>query len=229
MAISFGQLLTDCLVALGDINGSIWSREDVIFPWCLEALRSFPILRPMFYDYSDLAANVYEFTLPADFREVISVEYPIGQQPPAYCLRKRRTDPNFYDADNFYDVDHNYDKGEGWVMHISTLISAPAHVHVEYLANHDTESMADESDSFITVPDEYESLLVNQVICRAYRERLGNYMLDPTAHSSIIQQLTDMVMKMEQTYRQQVEDAQNRLVNSIVTSHKQVDKFDRVY
>jgi hypothetical protein len=228
MSISFQQLLTDCLVALGDPNANLWSRTDVMLPWCVEALRTFPILRPMEFDYMDLVNATYEITLPADFREVISVEYPTGQTPKHYGLRKHRLDPKFYDRDFFYDIDHDYTEGAGWILYMSTNIAAHAHVIVEYLANHDTE-MVDNANCFISVPDEYESILVNQVICRAYRERLSKYMQDPTAHTSIIQQLTDMVLKMEATWRLQVSEAQNRLTNSVVTSNRVVDKYDRVY
>jgi hypothetical protein len=228
MSVSFEDLITACLMALGDGDASTWSRTNIMLPWCIEAIRTFPILRPMQYDYSDLLITTYEIELPADFREVISVEYPTAQTPPQFCLRKNRLDPNFYDEKNYYDIDHDYSTGSGWILYMSTSIAAHSHVFVEYLANHDT-AMTDSSECLITIPDEYEGILIASVMCRAYRERLGVMMQDPTAHSSVIMQMTDMVNKAEENFRRMVSEAQNRLTNSVVTSNKRVDKYDRVY
>jgi hypothetical protein len=94
MATSFQTLLTDILLALGDNSGTTWSRTDRIFPWAIEAIKNFPILRPMLDDHGNGVSAVYTVDMPTDFRQVISVEYPISQQPPAYLVRKNRLDPN---------------------------------------------------------------------------------------------------------------------------------------
>lgn len=228
MTITFQQLLTDCLVALGDSAGTTWSRTTRMWPWCIEAMLSFPILRPKLHDLTNGLTDVYWFALPADFREVISVEYPISQTPPAYLIRKNRLDPAFYRKAGFYDIDHNYSAGAGWMMFISGGVRAATHVYTQYLANHDT-AMADDGLHFITIPDEYENILIQNVICRAYRERLSYIMQDPTAHSSVIQQMTEMVNKAEDQYRDMVQRAQEKLATSITSPKMSVDKFDRVY
>jgi hypothetical protein len=228
MSISFQDLLTDCLVALGDTNANIWSRTDVIWPWCIEALRTFPILRPMKDDHTNGLSTVYNYTLPSDFREVISVEYPVNQQPPSYLTRKSRLDPDFYEEAGYYDVDHDYTTGGGWVMYISGGVSGLAHIYTQYLANHDVD-MIDDPACYISVPDEYQNILIASVMCRAYRERLGKVMQDPTAHTNLVYQLTEMVRKLEEQYTRLVSEAQHQLTNSVVSAHKTVDKYDRVY
>ena len=96
MPITFSDLLTDCSVALGDVAGTTWDRTTIIWPWCIEAIRTFPILRPMFKDKTTGLGEEHGFELEADFREMISVEYPVNQHPTSYMVRKNRLDPAFY-------------------------------------------------------------------------------------------------------------------------------------
>jgi hypothetical protein len=227
MAITFSKLITDCLVALGDDSGTTWSRTDCIWPWCIQGILAFPILRPQLYDYHFLAA-AYSLQMPADFREVISVEYPIAEQPPSYLVRKNRLDPDFFNETGFYDVDHDYSAGIGWMMYFSQQIQIAEHVKVQYLGNHDTD-MDDDDTVEISIPDEYEDILVAYVVAKGYRERLGVFMQDPTAHSSIILQMTDMVVKSELNYQGLVLRAQVKLADSRITHRLASDKYDRVY
>jgi hypothetical protein len=216
------------MVTLGDSDGSTWSRVNVIWPWCIEAMKTFPILRPMREDHhSDLAALSF-YRLPVDFKYAISVEYPISQSPPKYLIRKNRLDPNFYKSAGFYDVDHDYTDGVDWTIHFSSPIPISAHVIVEYLASHDLD-MLDDPDCFITVPDEYYSILIAKVICRAYRERLGVAMQDPTIQTTIISQLADAVLKAEESYSKMLADAFTKMADSRLSTQMKVDKFDRVY
>jgi hypothetical protein len=228
MAIAIDDFLTACLLALGDSSGATWSRTDRILVWACEAVRFFPILRPMLDDHTAGVADEYYFDMPAGFREVISVEYPISQQPPVYLVHKNHLDPHFYDDTGYFDVDHDYTTGEGWTMYVSGGVTKLSHIKTQYLADHDA-ALEDASDHFLTVPDEYENLLILAVMTRAYRERLSFAMQDPTAHSSVIMQLTDMVSKMEQEYRDQVTAAQAKLAHSVITPRMQSDKYDRVY
>lgn len=228
MTTTFTQLLTDCLVALGDPSALTWSRTSVMWPWCIEAMKTFPILRPMRDEHTNGITLVYSFAAADDFREMISVEYPVGQQPPVYLVRKNRFDPDFYKMSGYYDNDHDYSAGTGWFIYISGGIAKLAHVCIQYLANHDV-AMADDDTVLITVPDEYENILIAQVICRAYRERLSYFMQNPTAQTNVIMQYTDMVQKAEESYYAMLASAQLKLADSKIIGDKEVDKYDRVY
>ena len=227
MSVKFTTLLSDCLVALGDDDASTWSRTDKIWPWCLEAMLSFPILRGMELEYTMLAAS-HKVTLPADFREIISVEYPIDQEPPDYLTRLNHLDPIFYSTETYYDIDRDYKTGKGWLLFVAKKLAIGEKVRISYLANQSTD-VADDNAKLISVPDEYEGILVAFVVAKAYRERLGSYMQDPTAHTSIILQMTDMVNKAEINYQQMVLRAQEKLAESRTSPHMASDKFDRVY
>ena len=226
MTLNAADLITDCLVALGDESAVTWART-VILPWCVEAVQSFPILRPKLFDYTAAGASlVYMFDLPADFRQIISVEYPINSVPPKYHARKNHLDPAFFNQVGFYDVDHNYADGIGWMCHVSEGVRLATHAYIQYMATHDT-SFTDSDEDELTIPDEYNSILITSVMCRAYRNRLSLYMQDPTAHMSVITQMTEMVQHIEELFRSLVADAQRELTNSIVSPRMVADKFDQ--
>jgi hypothetical protein len=226
MSVKFSKLMTDCLVSLGDEDASTWDRTDVIWPWCIEAMMAFPILRGMELEYTMLAAS-HKVTLPADFREIISIEYPINQEPPVYLTRLNHLDPAFYEALTFYDIDRDYKSGSGWFLFVSKLLAIGEKVRISYLANHSTD--VDDANKLITIPDEYENILIAYVVAKAYRERLGVYMQDPTAHTSVILQMTDTVRKSEDNYHQLVLRAQEKLALSRTSPNLTSDKYDRVY
>jgi hypothetical protein len=227
MAISFQKLLSDALIALGDNDASTWSRTGTIWPWCIEAMWAFPILRPM-QDAYTMIAESHQIALPDDFREIISVEYPIDQEPPTYLARMNRLDPSFFASEDHYDIDRDYATGSGWILWVSKLLAIDEQVNINYLATHDTD-LTDAPTSYITVPDEYENILIAYVVAKGYRERLGVYLQDPTAHTSLIMQMTDMTQKAEANYQQLVLRAQEKLAQSRSSPHMQADRFDRVY
>jgi hypothetical protein len=228
MTISFDKLLTHCLLALGDSTCATWSRTDAIWSWCIEAMLAFPILRPAQQVITVAGAASYQHDLASDFREIVSVEYPVSQDPPEFLSRLNRLDPNFYSSDDSYDMDRNYVDGTGWVLFTSKKLAVGQVIKINYLANHDTD-LEDDPASYITVPDEYESILVAYVVAKGYRERLGNYMQDPTAHMTIITQMTTMVLRAEENYNELVKQAVARYTESRILPHRQVDKFDRTY
>jgi hypothetical protein len=228
MTTEFTTLLDRILYALGDELGAVWSRTDGIWPWAVEAMTAFPILRPMLDDHTNGGAIVYSYALPADFREVISVEYPISQQPPVYLVRKNRLDPTFYDEAGYYDIDHDYSAGAGWFCYVSGGVAASAHIKTQYLANHDT-AMADDSSTLISVPDEYVHIIIAYVVAKAFRQQLSDMMVDPTAHAAVIMQMTEMVHHAEDAYDKLVLTAQQRLAQSKTTPAVKSDKYDRVY
>jgi hypothetical protein len=139
-----------------------------------------------------------------------------------------RLDPSFFASEDHYDIDRDYATGSGWILWVSKLLAIDEQVNINYLATHDTD-LTDAPTSYITVPDEYENILIAYVVAKGYRERLGVYLQDPTAHTSLIMQMTDMTQKAEANYQQLVLRAQEKLAQSRSSPHMQADRFDRVY
>src|SRR4030042_2618584 len=171
MPIACDDFRDHCLASLSDTGAAVWARTKVLV-WTNEAIQAFPILRPMYVDsVSALVARWY-FRLPTDFREVISVEHPVGNHPVDYLIRKNRLDPSFYADANHFDIDNDYTTGDLYQIYFSSQIPISSHVYVQYLASHDA-TMTDDAASIITIPDEYETILLTFVLAKAYRERLS--------------------------------------------------------
>jgi hypothetical protein len=117
---------------------------------------------------------------------------------------------------------------KGWTIYTSKLLPVGDKVTVQYLANHET-NLDDDSTDVITVPDEYAHIIIAYVLVKCYRERLSYAMQDPTAHTSVIQQMTEMVEHMEKYYNDEVAAAVAKLTDSRFSPQHKVDKYDRVY
>ncbi len=227
MPIACDDFIDHCLASLSDTGAAIWARTKMLM-WTNEAIQAFPILRPMYVDSVSALATRWYFRLPTDFREVISVEYPVGNHPVDYLIRKNRLDPSFYDDENHFDIDNDYTTGDLYQIYFSVAIPVNSHVYVQYLASHDA-TMADDGASIITIPDEYETILLTFVLAKAYRERLSYHLQNPTVQATIISQLTDMVNHLEEKYNALVAEALAGLSESKITPRWEVDKHDRVY
>ena len=224
--ITLGTLLTRIQHALGDPLGAIWDRTSTVWPFAVDAIRDFPILRPKTVVHH-LATAGHSFTLPSDFRKVIYVEYPPYGDPPTYLMRKPHLDVNFYGEDGFYDVDRDYDTGGDYMMWISNSLAVDSIIMVRYLATHTTE-FANEY-SYITIENQYVQVIINHVILMCFQERLSTQLQDPTAHTSTIQQMAEAVKSAEINYLQHLARAQEDVSNSQRIEGWKVDKHDRIY
>jgi hypothetical protein len=225
MAITFGSLLSKVMYALGDIGEAYWTKSTVFY-WLVEAIREFPIPRPQLENYT-VITDTHVLTLPADFRDLVWVEYPVGEEPPVHLTRRSHLESDFYDRAGYYDIDRDYSTGKGWTLWTSELIPAGAHViKVNYLADHDTD-MAE--GSALTVPERYHNILMQYTIWRAWNEKLSLEIANPTAHTSTILQITETVAKAREKYDELIVDAVKSLSQSRVTHNRKMDKYDRIY
>ena len=236
MTITFTKLLDDVEYQLGyagpggGLPEMYWERSLHFEPWAKQAMLEFPLLRPKVYGFT-IISSTHNVELPADFRSMMSVEYPANQEPPEFIPRRNHLEVNFYNSDQVsYDVDRNYTIGTGYVMIISKLLVAGDHIHINYLTPHETD-LEDNNTDEITVPDEYENILITYCVAKAYRHLLTLYAVDPTSHENIIQEMTEMLKATEDKYNYLI----NQLISqvstgeSVITPNRIVDKFDRVY
>jgi hypothetical protein len=236
MAITFTKLLDDILYMLGyegpgeGIPENTWSRELQLDPWAKQAILAFPLLRPKVYGFI-LIGSTHNIELPLDYKEMKSVEYPAGQEPPVFLARLNHLEKGFYSSrQTYYDIDRNYSTGEGWILIISKLLVEGDHIHINYLTPHETDLNDDATDE-ITVPDEYEEILIMYVISKCYRELLTTYAIDPSMHENVITELTEMINQAEVRYMGMIKNLLNSTTagNSAITPNRIVDMYDRVY
>ena len=218
--IVLGRIAT----ALGDPTQLVWSNTTLL-TWLNEAVAEFPILRPL-EKAQAIATATYTFALPADFREVIWVEYPISQTPPALLKYKSHLDPNFYTSEEHYDVDRNYNASAGYMLWTSAELPAGSTVKVSYLGLHNYSMIYGDQ---VSVPDQYHNILILYVVWKAYIERLSLQLQLPTAHTSLIQQYTIAVQTAQQAYQDAVKVAVDEVTDSRQTPPMAIDGYDRIY
>lgn len=223
---TFGNLLTRIMYSLGDPSGTMWSRTNEVWYWLIEAIREFPILRPMQDTLSEIGVgDIHEFTLPEDFKYIISVEWPVDEDPPRYHMRRSRLEEDFYLGD-YYDIDRDYETGSGWILWMGQAVTSGDDVRVNYLGLHDTEAT---EIMVLTVPDEYLNILSEYVIMRAWIEQLSTIIQDPTAHTSTIEQINATIRDHRNNYERLVSQAVAELGTSRLTVNRAIDKYDRIY
>jgi len=220
----FGTFVDQCMEAIGDPLGSHWART-LVSELVKDAIRAFPIPRPI-QTTLDAAAGVHLYDLPSAFREVVSVQYPTGQDPPAYLSRLSQQNPAFWQSDGYYDVDRNYEDTAGHQLCLSASPAAGKKILVCYLGDHDA---AMTEYSTLSVPDRYLHLLTLYVVWRAWLERLGAEQKDPTAHTALLSELTGAARQAEAAYRAAVELALADLAESRRTPALHMDGYDRIY
>jgi hypothetical protein len=218
---TFGSHLTRIMYALGDPTEAVWSRTNEVWYWLIEAIREFPILRPMTDDLT-FTEDHYN-ALPSDFVKIVSVEYPIGDDPPTYLTRRSHQSPEFQ-AGEFYDVVADHDTGSGSLLWIGPVVTSD--VRVNYLALHDyaaSESMV------LTIPDQYLNILTEYCAVRAWEERLSSEIANPTAHASTISQIQVALTQHRALYDRLVKEAVQELGTSRLVPDRAMDKYDRIY
>lgn len=221
---TFGSHLTRIMYSLGDPGETTWSRTMEVWYWLIEAIREFPILRPMQSDLTSVTAT-HTLALPSDFKEIIAVEYPTAESPPRYHVRRSRLEVDFYDGE-YYDIDRDYDSGAGWNLWMGQTVAAAAAVRVDYLAMHDTNAG---ENMVLTIPDQYLNILSEYCIIRAWTERLSSEIQNPTAHAATIAQINATLEAHRQTYTRLVAQALSELTTSRVTLNHPSDSHDRIY
>jgi hypothetical protein len=236
MPITFTKLLEDIEYQLGFQGPSgglpevYWQRSIHLEPWAKQAMLEFPLLRPKFMGFL-LIGPSHNIELPSDFRSIKSVEFPANQEPPVFISRLNHLEKNFYTNKLvFYDIDLNYTAGTGHVLIFSHLLGPGDEININYLTPHETD-LTDNSTDEITVPDEYENVLITYVVAKAYRHLLTLFAVDPTVHENVITEMTEMIKLAEDKYFM----LYNKLIEqigsgeSVITPDFTVDKFDRVY
>ena len=209
------------MYVIGDPLEGTWSRTNEVWYWLIEAIREFPILRPMTADLTFVADHYHD--LPADFIEIITVEYPIGEDPPRFNIRRDHTDEDF-ESDYYYDIDKDYADGTGHLLWMGQVVASD--VRINYLAPHDTAAA---EGMVLTIPDQYINILEEYCVIRAWTERLSTEIANPTAHASTISQINQAVEYHRKRYQEIIQKAITEMVTSKIVPNRRLDKFDRIY
>ena len=165
------------------------------------------------------------YDLPANFIDVISVEYPTGEDPPEYLVQKNYQAWMSDDISGFYDIVRRQDASDVSELWISEKPATGESIAVYYLGEHD--SLDDDSDT-CTVLDRHLELIVLFVRYASFQELASTESADPDPTSLGMGTLELNAFRARREYRTMRDQfllAESESKSAIWT----MDKFDRVY
>jgi hypothetical protein len=213
-------------VQLSDSGAGSWAQATVE-GFALDAIReytkSFHRVREQTID---CVADTHEYSLAADFVAVLSVEYPVGEDPPEYLTRRDHLFDDFYDSDSYFDVQRTRDTNQATLIISDTPADATDDIKVTYEAYHDH---ALTSTDAITVPDDHIDILIKGVVWRALSERLAAEVQNPDTSLYLVKQYRLSVLDAERTFQSAIRDAQSAQIEGGYTRSWKMDDYDRIY
>ena len=224
---TLAQLADRAQTILDDSAEAIWSQATVE-ALALDAIREYSTHFPRRRSTTISAvADQHEYTLPADFQSVISVEYPTGEDPPDYLTRLDYQDPNFWNAGDHYDIVDLADASDTAELWLSDDPDGTESIEIHYLADHDAGIG---SGGTITVPERHETILILYVIWQAQLILQHNEEQNPTSNSSLLMsQLATNADRARRSYVQALSRALYAHEGRSARATWRMDKYDRIY
>lgn len=195
---TLAALADECQNLLSDSGASTWAQATVE-QWVNAAIRDYSQHFPREVTATiATTANTRKYDLPANFLEMLSVEYPTGQDPPEYLSRLPFNHRDFWEGDYWYDVVYHEDAADPPELWMSKKPAAAETITYIYQASHDHALAA---GGTITVPSHHHNLLILFVYWKAAQELLSAEQQSPTSNSSLLMgQLASNMDRAKRTY-----------------------------
>ena len=223
---TLAELTTRVQTALADASAETWAAA-TIQSWIEEAIREYSIHFPRQRETTIACSDdVRQYDLPADFQDVVSAEYPDGEDPPEYLRRLSHHHPSYWQSSGYYDVFEPADPTDLAQIWISEKPSAGQDIALIYLADHDYD--LDPADS-LTVPDTHHHLLIQYVVWSAMRERMAAETANPQADTLILSQLASDANRAFRTYIEALNKARNAQAPGSYSTTWRMDVHDPIY
>lgn len=225
-----GTLISKCRNLIGDTNEADYVfSADQVKEWINFAIRDiskhFP--RTIQYDIST-TADVREYDLETNIISVISVEYPQGEDPPQFLLRRSRTHPSFWIEDGFYDVFIRHDQDSTYPpqLIISTKPADSETIRLEYKGEHNQLSASGDETTLL---DRFTPLIPLFVRWKAWQELASSEGMDPDPIKLLSATQEVNAYRAERAYYEALRQALKAETESAVVAGWAMDKHDRVY
>ena len=220
-------------LTLNDAAAGTWPQATVE-AWIADAMRDYSQYFPRVVEsYVDALGGTptHIILLPTDFMEMILVEFPRGEDPPAYLERRSMHAQTFWEVDGYYDiipveqeaVDGNTATQARLVL--SRLPLATEGYTIRYLAAHSGSGSSDT----VTVRSDHQPLLILYALWQAMKERAATHLQDPDTTSDILQKMVNAEMQAHEEYRRGINNAQQKRSQSGWTGPWKADGFDPIY
>ena len=183
MATTLQQLIDQILGDLADTAAATFN-ENEIEQWTRDAIADYSHhFNKTVTDTISTSLNDRTYDLPALFMDMITVEYPTGEDPPEYLKRRSHQHESFWIEDGYYDVvkrDDDSDVDEIW---ISEKPAAAETITVTFTASHDNSIG---TGTAVTVPVRHHHVLRNYVFWQATLQLAAAEEAAPTSNSSLL-------------------------------------------
>jgi len=148
------ELIKTCQRSINDVDSTTFFTIQQYTEWINNAIRELSLHFPRTLDtLITCTVGGWIYDLPLNCLEIISVEYPVNQDPPLYLTRKSFKDSSFHDAVGYYDFykPSDSDAANPPQLLISERATAITQkIQVNYHAAHDSLSTL---ASTITIPN----------------------------------------------------------------------------
>jgi len=221
MGISLDETLAEVRRYFRDVK---W-RNDTIKEWIRDAVRDYSRHFPLVKELSgEATTGTYEYSFGGLVLGTIEVEYPTGEDPPAFPEQCNHREPHFFDDGiSYYDVVAypGEDDAEFWLSDPETGES----YNVKYYTAH--EWTAKESDYEADVPDVDRHVIVQYVVWQCWREMLTIEV--ETADSGRRAYLAEQAADAASSYNYYIEAIKRSRSAESNAVRWVMDKFDRIY
>lgn len=213
-----------CQRTLNDASGASFT-DALVDGWIKEAIEEYSqhFNKVVDYQVTGIASGTYEYAITAErIGSIIRVEYPEGQDPPEYAVRRA------YGTDEFWYHDDSFDfiQSEGEEASIIYL-SDPTRDTTAMITAYRTY---DETASTVEVPAKHHPILIARVRWQARQFQADGELLSPTSNSSLL------MAQMEQNAKSARKNYYQMLYNAVLTEsggsaavNWEMDKYGRIY
>ncbi len=200
--------------------------DEQINQWINDAIEEYSRYFPRLKTTTQLTtANDRQYDLPADYRGVVSVEYPTGNDPPTYLERRDYRHPDFWMEDGFYDVVHRSDAGNADEIWISRKPAAGQTITIEYLGDHD---LVDDDTDAISIVDLHLEVIVLHARWSALQALASGEAANPDPNNVMLDRYEANVSRAERSYYRKIDELRKVEAESGMNAWP-MDKWDRVY
>lgn len=226
MTFTRSDLRDLCRRRLGDLSPTYQWSDLQINQWINDAIADYSLHFPRLLELKiDCTAGGHSYQLPADARAIIAVEYPKGQESPAYLTPGDRFSAGFYASSTLYDYNLSNDQDNPGYLWISASPLATEDISLTYQADHDYPN--DDLDE-ITVLERHYELIILYVRWAAYQELATTESSDPDPTSLAMSTLELNAYRAQRLYLQSLKDAVASDSHSATITWT-MDKWDRTY
>jgi hypothetical protein len=222
---TLGEIADRAQNVLADAAAGTWSQATVQ-EWIIDAIKEYTGSFPRrLEDTITTTAGTSYYDLPADFQDMLLVEFPTGDDPPTHLQRMTRRNSAFWLNTGYYDVAHTRDALVDAQLWLSGTVVADT-ITFTYLGAHDTGLASDDS---ITIPIEHEHLLILWVVWRAHQEREADELQNPDTTIRMLHQMKLATQAAEAAYYTAMREAKEERSSGGFTAPWRMDRHDRIY